>query len=251
MAETTKKKTTTRKTAAKPKTDEIKEGTNLNEIESAVYEAPVKTDVSEPEPTEKTFTESDVEAMIAAAVAKALAEAQRPQIVQVAADVERVQFLYMAEVADDNVYEIGPGGMYGRIVGKTGSFSVPKTDLSRVMDAMFRLMMERRWIVALNGLTDEEREAYGVDYKDGEVLTKRAFTKMVELGDQMLGIYPKLCKGHREMVAKRYFEEYMNGNPVIERETVVELNRMSRELDGGDGAFAKIIEAMNEADLKR
>ena len=244
MAETTaKKRTTTKKTAAAEK--KVPDAAqNTGEVKADAVEAP----------KERVFTEADVQRMVAEAVAKAMAGVQAqqaPQIVQVAADVERVQFLYMAEVADDNVYEIGPGGMYGRIVGKTGSFTVPKTDLSRVMDSMFRLFLEKRWIIVVSGLSDEEREAYGVDYREGEVLDKRAFTRMVELGDKMLEIYPQLCKGHREMVAKRFFEAYMSGNPAIRRDVVVELNSASRRIDGGDGAFAKIIEAMNEADLKK
>ena len=248
MAETTTKKrtTTTRKTSTTKKAAETKPV----ETESVVEEVKaVETPVAEPAP--KMFSEADVQAMIAKAVAEAMA--RKPQvIVQTASpDAERIQFLYMAEVADDNLYEIGPGGMYGKIVGKTGHFSVPKAELSRAMDSMFRFMLERRWIVVVSGLTDEEREAYGVDYKDGEVLDKRMFTRMVELGDQMVDIFPKLCAGHREMVAKRYYEAYVNGNPAVTREIVVELNKISRQLDGGDGKFSKIIELMNEADLKK
>lgn len=244
MAETTaKKRTTTKKTATAEKKTQ----------ETAPIAEEVKTETTE-KPAERTFTEADVQAMVAEAVAKAMASVQTqqtPQIVQVAADVERVQFLYMAEVADDNVYEIGPQGMYGRIVGKTGGFTVPKTDLSRVMDSMFRMFLEKRWIIAVSGLSDEEREAYGVDYRDGELLDKRAFARMVELGEKMIEIYPQLCKGHREMVAKRYYEAYISGSRHIKRDTVVELNSISRQIDGGEGAFSKIIELMNAADLKK
>ena len=239
MADTTKKRTYTKKTAAKPE--------NKPEAESVDVPAAAEQDAK----AALTFTEEQVQAMIAEAVAKAVAQAQKPQIVQIAADVERVQFLYMAEVADDNHQEFGPNGMYGQITGKTGFFSVPKSDLSRVMDSMFRLMMQRRWIIVVSGLTDEEREAYGVAYKEGEYLDERAFTRMVELGDKMVEIYPKLCPGHREMVAKRYYESYMSGKKQVSRDVVVELNAISRKLDGGDGAFAKIIAAMNEDDLNK
>lgn len=250
MAESsTEKKTSTRtrKTASAAK----------SESEAPKKQRQPKAEpVAEQKPQQEMYSKEAVEAMIASAVAEAVAKAvaqaqtqQAPQIVQIAADVERVQFLYMAEVADDNVYEIGPGGMYGRIVGKTGAFSVPKSDLSRVMDSMFRLMMQRRWIVVVSGMNAEEREAYGVDYKDGEVLDKRAFQKMIDLGDEILNIYPKLCAGHREMVAKRYYESYMSGMRP-KRETVVELNRMSKALGSENGDFTTIIELMNEADAK-
>lgn len=240
MAEATKKRTYTKKAAAEKPAAEVKE------VKAEAPAAPA------------TFTEDQVQAMIAAAVAKATAEAAEafkaqqsaPQIVQIAADTEKVHFLWQAEVSDENVFEVGPNGMYGRIVGKTGSFFVPKSDLSRVMDAMFRLLLQKRWIIAVDGLSDEEREAYGVAYKEGEILDKKGFARMVELGDGMLEIYPKLCAGHREMVAKRYHEAYLNRSPYVTREIVVELNRLSKQLGSKEGDFTDIIEAMNASDLQ-
>jgi hypothetical protein len=240
MAEATKKRTYTKKAAAEKPAQEAKE------VKAEAPAAPA------------TFTEDQVQAMIAAAVAKATAEAAEafkaqqsaPQIVQIAADTEKVHFLWQAEVSDENVFEVGPNGMYGRIVGKTGSFFVPKSDLSRVMDAMFRLLLQKRWIIAVDGLSDEEREAYGVAYKEGEILDKKGFARMVELGDGMLEIYPKLCAGHREMVAKRYHEAYLNKSQYVTREIVVELNRLSKQLGSKEGDFTDIIEAMNASDLQ-
>lgn len=240
MAEATKKRTYTKKAAAEKPAAEVKE------VKAEAPAAPA------------TFTEDQVQAMIAAAVAKATAEAAEafkaqqsaPQIVQIAADTEKVHFLWQAEVSDENVFEVGPNGMYGRIVGKTGSFFVPKSDLSRVMDAMFRLLLQKRWIIAVDGLSDEEREAYGVAYKEGEILDKKGFARMVELGDGMLEIYPKLCAGHREMVAKRYHEAYLNRSQYVTREIVVELNRLSKQLGSKEGDFTDIIEAMNASDLQ-
>lgn len=174
-----------------------------------------------------------------------------PQVVQVApAEAEKVHFLFEAEVADDNIFSPGENGRYGRIIGKSGSFYVPKNEISAVMDAQFRAMLENRWIIVVSGLTEEEREAFGVDYKEGEYLDKKAFAKMVDLGDEMLEIYPKLCKGHREMVAKRYYEAYVNGNPKVTRELVVELNKLSKKAGSEKGDFVGIIEKMNEADTK-
>ena len=199
---------------------------------------------------EALYSQGEVQAMIAEAVRRALEEQRSaPQVVQVAADVEKVHFLWQAEVSEENVFEIGRDGIYGRIVGRTGSFYVPKNDLSRVMDAMIRLLLTRRWIVVVDGLDESEREAYGVNYKEGELLDKRAFAKMVELGDGMLSIYPKLCKGHQEMVAKRYHEAFAQRSPFVTREVVTELNRLSREAGSENGDFADIIEAMNSASL--
>lgn len=226
------------------------------DTEKKVQEKPQKV-VAEPVKAEApTFTQEQVQAMIAEAVAKATQEAmaqtmakQQPQVIQVAADTEKVHFLFQAEVSSENIFEVGPQGMYGRIVGKTGSFYVPKSDLSRVMDAMFRLLLEKRWIIAVDGLTDDEREAYGVNYREGEILDKKAFARMVELGDKMLEIYPKLCEGHREMVAKRYHEAYANKSNYVTRSIVVELNRMSKQFGSKEGDFVDIIDAMNKADM--
>lgn len=244
MAET-KKRTYTRK----PKPDAEKPAEMAEPVaEDAQGQIPPKA-----EETKNGFTQEQVQEMIAKAVAEATAnlKAQAPQIIQVAADVEKVHFLWQAEVSDENVFEVGPNGMYGRIVGKTGSFYVPKSDLSRVMDALFRLLIQKRWIIVVDGLTDAEREAYGVAYKEGELLDKKAFARMVEMGAGILEIYPKLCDGHREMVAKRYHEAYANSSQYVTREIVVELNRMSKRFGSQDGDFSDIIEAMNAEDLKK
>ena len=171
-----------------------------------------------------------------------------PQVVQVNADVERVHFMWMAEVADDNVVAFGENGMYGRIQGKSGSFWVPKPDISRVLDSAAKLYLEKRWLIVVSGLDEEEREALGVNYKEGELLDRQAFQKLVEMGDDIIDIYPHLCKGHREMVAKRYLEAYNSHSGIVTRSRVVKLNQLSKELGSEKGDFTPIIEAMNEAD---
>lgn len=176
--------------------------------------------------------------------------ASRPQIIQIGQDAAKVQFLWQAEVADDNVVSFGDGGMYGRIVGKTGTFAVPKSDLSRLLDGMNRFFLDKRWLIVLDGLDENEREMMGVNYKEGEILDRQAFAKMVDLGEGILEIYPNLCASHKEMVAKRYNEAYAAGNPHVTRDIVVELNRMSKAAGSAEGDFTAIIEAMNEADAK-
>lgn len=172
-----------------------------------------------------------------------------PKVIQVAPDTEKVHFLWQAPVADDNVVLFGEGGMYGRITGKTGSFFVPKNELSRILDSMTRLFLEKRWLLVLDGMTDEEREALGVNYKEGEVLDKRAFAKMVDLGDEILDIFPALCDSHKDMVGQRFYEAWTAGNPAVKREIVVELLKKSKVSGHEVKAFSAIIEEMNENDL--
>lgn len=204
---------------------------------------------------EPTFTMADVQKMVADAVAKAVANVQpqtpvTPQIIQVANDSEMVHFLWEAPVADDNVVFFGEGGIFGQIVGKSGSFYVPHRDLSRVLTDVNRVFMARRWLIVVSGLSDDEREALGVNYKDGEILDKRVFARMAEYSDEMLSLYPKLCEGHKKMVAQTYAEEYALGNPNITREIVVKLNEMSKTPKNQRGDFISIIEEMNARDAQ-
>ena len=209
-------------------------------------------------PTEPVmYTAEQVQQMMKEAAAAAVAEALKnipqqaaPQIVQVSTSAEQVHFLWMAPVADDNVVQFGDGGMYGNIVGKTGSFYVPKPDLSRILTEMNRRFMAQRWLLVVSGLTDEEREALGVDYKPGEVLDKRAFAKLVELGDQLLNIYPALCEGHKVMAAQMYADAYRQGSRYVTRERTVKLNALSKRKGHEKGDFIAIIEDMNEKDTK-
>lgn len=217
--------------------------------------------LTEPEPAlngekQKLYTADEVAEIARQAAASAVAEAMKnppqamTQIVQYGADAQKVQFLWMAEVADDNTVQFGDGGMYGSIVGKTGSFYVPKNDLSRILTSMNRKFLEDRWLIVVNGLTDEERETLGVNYKEGEVLDRKAFAKMVELGDELLELYPALCEGHKQMVAQRYADAFAAGSPYVTRERAVKLNDLSRREGHERGDFIHIIEEMNERDAR-
>lgn len=243
MAEA-KKTTRTRKTAqtegkqtAAPAAAPANDGETLEELREA-YEAKLADMQAE--------MAKQIEAM------KAMMEAaQKPQVIQMSADTEKVQFLWMAEVCDENIYEVGPGGMYGRIVGRGPSrFLVPKNDLSRAMDTMFRQLMDCRWIIVLSGMTDEERKVYGVDYREGEYLDEMAFTRMVSLGDKILDIYPALCDGHKEMVEKRYYEAWKQSDPNVTRELVGKLKNLAFDAGRSDNAFKRILQEMNAAEAE-
>ena len=177
--------------------------------------------------------------------------APTPTVVQVAPDTERVHFLWQAEVANENIKTFGPSGMYGRIVGKTGSFYVPKSDLSRVMDEENRYFLDKRWLIVVSGLSEEEREALGVNYREGELLDKNAFARMVELGEALLELYPELCQSHKIMVAQRYREAFEAGSPYVTRERVLKLSDLTREAGISPNPFAKIIQEMNQRDADR
>lgn len=227
--------------------------------EKVVAEATEPAEIAETVPVEPVAAPSESDALREQnellkkqleAMQKQMESLAKPQVVQVMADTEKVHFLWQAEVSDSNVVHFGDGGMYGRIVGKTGSFYVPKSDLSRVLTEVNRLHLKRRWLIIVSGLDEEERVALGVDYKEGELLDKRAFAKMVDLGDEILEIYPALCEGHKKMVAQRYAEAFRENNPNVTRERILALNAMSKESGSEKGDFTPIIEMMNQRDAE-
>lgn len=218
-----------------------------------------------PEPKEepvekKTFSEEDVQRMIAEALARQ-AETTRPQVIQVSGGEKKVVVRFQAEVADDNVAVFGAGGYYGQITGKSGMITVPKSEFtSRFLDENARWMLKNRWLIVLDGLDENERELYGVNYREGEYMDDMAFAKMLDIPEQeMLEVYDKLCLPYREMVARRFVTSYINNDYRVtqRRNLIKQLNDMSKQdyahLPTGDvrrkGAFASILEGMNKDDV--
>ena len=166
---------------------------------------------------------------------------QPTTVVAYPADTEQVRFLWQAPVSDETQVDFG---MYGRIVGKQGSFSVPKAELSRLLTAEVRMYLDTRWLIVVSGLNDEEREALGVDYKEGEVLDRQMFRKMVDMGDSIVEVYPALCKEHKEIVGKFFYEAWLNDPKRVDRNVVLQLYKIDKGI-----AFKTIIEAMNAKDI--
>lgn len=243
--EPTEKKTAPKKTAAK----------------KTVKKEPVEAAAEEfVEAKEETYTRSQLDEIVAAAVAKALAEqaAKEPNVVKVSADTPVVKLRYQCECSPVNVIRFGVNGKFGSITGKTGVLTIPKEAfLGEFRDNLAQKLLATRELLVIDGLTDEEREMYGVSYKKGEYMDEKAFAKMVDMGADILDIYPDLNDTYKAMVAKRFAEEYEKHPKKISRSLVVKLNAMSKagtkDLPKGDprktGAFAQVIEAMNEADV--
>ena len=235
------------------------------ELIERICAEPIQVDVTletakepEPEAAPKDDTKDLLEAMRLqnellqkqlAEMQRQLENAQKPQVIQVAADTERVHFLWQAEVADYNLVTFGPGGMYGSITGKSGTFSVPKNELSRILDDKNRRYMAKRWLIVVDGLTDEERESLGVLYREGEVLDRKAFQKMVDIPtEEICDVYRKLCLPHKEMVGRRYYESWQARNPNVTREKVIALRNITRDMGLKIEAFQQILREMNASD---
>lgn len=263
--------TTNTKTPRKPMSEEQKKA-NAERMKKAreakkALEAAEKVEAAEETNAPAVFTAEDVQRMIAEAMAKQqaefskqLAQVQTPQVIQYSGDSEKVIMRFQAEVADDNVAEFGQGGMFGKVTGKRGTIQIPKSEFSRFYTEQTKWMMEKRWLIVLSGMTDEERELYGVKYRPGEVLDDMAFAKMLDMTDEeMLQTFPALCESCREMVARRFRDAYSKrDHRVVGRLDLVRaLNRMSKEDYNGlpdsdlrkKGLFATLLSDMADEEL--
>lgn len=254
--------TTTRKTATKTTRAKktVKEELPVQETLLEEAEAPKQGE----KPQAATFTADDVQRMIAEALQKqqeafaAQMQSVQPQVVQVMQDTEKVVLRFQAEVADDNEAVFGSNGYYGKITGKRGILTIPKSEFtSRFMDANVQWMLKERWLVVLSGLTEDEREMYGVNYKPGELIDEKAFGKLSELtNEELIDMFPGLCVPHREMLARRLVTTYMqHGQPNRDwRGLASKLNEISKKDYAGvpewdarrKGAFAPILEDLNK-----
>lgn len=231
--------------------------------ELAGQEVQVEPQAVVPAPENQTmYTAEQVAQMVQEAAEKAVAEAmksipQQPQVVQVMADTEKVVMRWMAPVADDNVAVFGQNGMYGQVTGKNGTVIVPKSEWSRFYDETMRRFMERRWLVVLSGMSDDERALYHCNYRKGEIMDEKAFANIFIMRDGLLDVFDDLCTEHQEMVAKSFWEAAQDGKlDGSWRGLVKALNAKNKkrykDVPAGDvrkkGMFQPVIDMLNGAE---
>lgn len=219
-----------------------------DEVEKPEPEAE-KADVKEPQAT-RTYSAEEVQALIESAVQSALSK-QQPQVVQISAETPVVHLMFQDACSPDNYIQFGVEARYGSITGAFQLKTVTKEQfLGDFRDAFVQMLLAERKLIVLDGLTDEERVAYGVDYKDGEFLTEKQFRNMLTNTDALLEAYPKLCDGYKQMVATQITTAFENKDPRVTRKLVAALNKLSKK-DGQDsrGDFAHVLEAMKADEL--
>lgn len=165
-------------------------------------------------------------------------------------DEPMVKLLYLDSAIENN--EIPIGG--GRVISGSGRrFSVKLSDFEGTFltPLVMKLLKKRKFIV-LDGLTQEQREQYGVDYRKGEVLLNESlfewfFTAPVA---EVKAVFKDLCFEHREMVSARFLEAFEQGDNRLTRDRIEALNEVSKkDYADGKGAFTPILEAINKASL--
>lgn len=238
----TSKKTNTAKKTTEKKTTEVK----AEQATIAVTEE-AKPEQSAPQ---KTYSEADVQAMIAKAVAEAMAvkEKETPKN----ANDGMVTLRFFDEVNDSNLIYLGDNGKYGQIIGKRWTGQVPKMAfIGDFRTPLIQKLLEDRNLIVLDGLTDDERKLYGVNYVEGEFIDDKLYESLLNMPEgDLLEVYRGLCPEWKRLVAVKFAEAYATGKLKVSRNALLALNRESRKADkgGGKGAFRGIIEKMNIAE---
>lgn len=196
------------------------------------------------EKQEKTFTEADVQRIVAEAVAKAMAnvpQAQPQTVVINNAKEEMVTLLCMETVAKDSTVPIGK---LGEIQGWGGTRDIPKKEfMQNITPAISKRLKDRR-LVVLDGFNEEERERYGVNYTEGELLSSNIYYKLLTMGeDEIVNIFKKACFRHKQIIATLYIDAYMSGDNRVNQPFIQKLNEISKK-DEPDGMFRPILKDM-------
>lgn len=235
-----------RKATAAKKAEEIT-------MEQAVaVEAPA---VEESKPV--AYTEAQVQEMIAKAVAQALA--QNAHTAPAApAQGQMVTLRFVGEVNDRNVIPLGPDGKYGQIIGKRWMGQVDKMSFKGdFRTPLVQALLKKRNMIVMDGLTEDERRIYGVQYAEGEVIDEKLYDRMTRMSEgDLLPIYMGLCPEWRRMLAVKFADAYDRGELKVTRDALLALNRISRKDNKGlpkddirrKGAFWQLIQKLNYAE---
>ena len=187
---------------------------------------------------EKSYTEKQVQELIAKAVNEALSK-----MAAKTEETDSVTVLFLAEVSPENVFVI-PG--YGSL--RPNSYlDVPKREFGgKFMTPLVRKLIHKRHLIVLNGLTEDERKRYDCDYKEGEVLSEKAFDHLLDYEPQELGeIFKRLCPEHKKFVCRRMITAFENNDWRLNVEKVKTINDISKS-DDPEGMLKPLMKAYGE-----
>lgn len=193
-----------------------------------VEETPVKAEAKS-EQNEKMFSQADVEAMIARAVAEATEKSAKeaaPVVVQQTEPPVTVAFVGNVMAGSEI-----PLGEIGKIYADSSRIiSVSKRVFLANITGSVALMLKSKELLVLSGLTDEERELYGLVYRDGELLDNKILRSILDRGtDETKSIYDALCPEHRRIFAKAIHTAVQSGDKRVTPDKLRALIRSDKE----------------------
>lgn len=180
-----------------------------------------------------------------AAVQKMIAEmlAKQPQpVMQVNYQKEEmVTLLYMGAVAEGSMVTLWEGF---EIQGRGGTRDIPKKEfLQHLSQGVIKRLKDRRLIV-VDGLSDDERERYGVKYTDNELASVDIYYKLLSYDeDKIINIFKNVCDSHKTIIASLFKTAYMAHNNRINQPLIERLNKVSKAVDA-NGMFSDILKDM-------
>lgn len=199
--------------------------------------------------TEEEFNTA-VNTAVQEAVAKAMANvsaAQPQQVLQVTKE-EYVTILFLGAIAARTSVVLPKWGII-TLAGNT--LDVPKKEFVQGLGVpVNNALIRKRQIIVIDGLTAAERKRYGVDYKDGELLTQGNFLSLLDYPtDKVCEIFSKLCIEHKHLVGQMFYDAFLNNDGRVTLEKVKSLNEISKETEP-KGMFTTVLEGIAERIVK-
>ena len=199
---------------------------------------------AETKDTIKSYSQAELDSIVAEAVKKAVASMTIPTSVKLESD-EYVTLLLADEMAPESVFvwkELQISHSYGE--GR-----IDKKTFITQRDYKLDKLLRKRVLVVVDGLTDEERERFGVNYTEDELLTPTLYYKLFDLSEEEIcRIFKAVCPEHKKVIARMYIDAYNRKDNRVNPHTVKRLNTISKKTDA-DGLFTSVISAMSD-DLK-
>lgn len=202
---------------------------------------------------EKTYTESEVIRRVSGLqqqieTLKAQIGAQSEDQEQTKQD-EVVILYYVPACSPDNEANLGDYG-----VVRPGQYiEIPKKEFGRFLSPQARKFVEKRRLLVLSGLNEEERRRWNCDYRPGETLTENAFDILLDLSEAKIAdLFRALCTEHKRAVVRFLYskadEAKRKGEPIdnrIDLSKARALNEISKSVEP-DGMLNLLIERIKE-----
>lgn len=190
-----------------------------------------------------TISRSELDALIASAVASAIAQNQTPAI-QVAPVEDPVVLLFFGGIMAGSTVALGE---LGNIYRDGGTLTVSKENFFSKLNGTAEYMLRTRQLIVVSGLNDEERERYGVLYKDDELLTEKTYGRLLSYDPEELKvIYTALCVQHRAIAAKVFRSGLDNGDGRVTKEKLKLLAKIDRESGNAQSSFKTMLDMTSE-----
>jgi len=185
-----------------------------------------------------TISRKELDALIASAVSTALANAA-PQIVQVAPTENPVVLLFLGGIMPGSTVTLGE---LGNIYRDGGTLTVSKENFFSKLNGTAEYMLRTRQLIVVSGLTDEERERYGVLYNEKELLNEKTYGRLLSyVPEELKTIYASLCPEHKAIAAKAFRTAIDNQDGRVTEEKLKLLAKIDKDAGIKDSTFKAML----------